>query len=905
MSSNNGNSNASGGGGDSDSNDRNELFIAIAALAISVVALIIAVLQALQQYFASAEGYSQCSEKTIGRWSKFTKRKLLLKQFRFEVRFRVPVIFVAPPYNRFGPLGDDTGVEADIGAGKEIVYVDGSSENYRKTHTWTPEEYDFKREKLKGTDSREAIHTADNEMTTWLALLMAIQRMERESREWQDHMARPYVAPVDADASKALVLADNYGGHTMVVGVQEKTRSWDTMPDGLKKPYATTAMCHLVEIVAMLGIHWKEFDRRNNVYRAQGNGFLVTGSMVPNLGVAFTFEKVGKTWFQENRIVPNDSVKQLCFGFCPTIFQAGLKTPLYTDEPKDEGTLQLATRAEVAETLVSFNCNTNTVNYFRLGNEHTRYSHLFPVTFEMLGMVGEVMQIHRTMFTMLPNPTFFTWNKAAFSLIGLMQGFRRSLDDADKEERLFRRGSHLAAIRADMDRIIAVALEDDEQRRKDEVVLADRRRLDEVKKMAEANKYILLKRGPAKATLPQKSVWVRAFERVGRGIKHAFVKIGTSLRYGFLKLLFKLHLTKNDPADETPFIKQRELASNTLERESFPRYLEQLHHAIKRCDLFLAHNYDLVQHVFALHMQEVLCYLNSRPNSPDDEPHESPVTGGWPTGSPGGYGGGYGYGSGAGGGGGRAQRGPASHIYTPSPDNTEYYNDKYIALHAIDTASWTMRHRMLMQLYVTFIRKRVADVPIPAKVSVYTQVKASKEKIAALTRQDSSALSALADIPEGSLASSTSSRVPTGGIAAAINVGVAAALAGAPVATAAAAVGSAAAAPAVTHEEAPSPGGASVSSTGGSSVASSAVPEAPTGTSTTAATAAAAAAFKKKNNPEKDTIQRATTVRDIEDIWCTLTFRMLCWLMLHDFHKKDVQVSKSDVYDSRLAVYLL
>ncbi|CAK7216881.1 hypothetical protein SCUCBS95973_002960 [Sporothrix curviconia] len=872
------------------------LVTAIAALAISVVALIVAALQLLQQYFASAQGYSQCSEKTIGLWSKFTKRKFLLKQFRFEVRFRVPVIFVAPPYNRFGPLGDDGGA----GTGKEIIYVDGTSENYRKTHTWTPEEFDSKRDKLKGTDTRETIHTADNEMTTWLALLMAIQRMERESREWQKHMLRPYNAPVDVSASKALVLADKYEGHTMVVGVQEKTRSWDTMPDGLKKPYATTAMCHLVEMVAMLGIHWKEFDRRNNVYRAQGNGFLVTGSMVPNLGVAFTFEKVGKTWFQENRIVPNDSVKQLCFGFCPTIFQAGLKTPLYTDEPKDEGTLQLATRAEVAETLVSFNCNTNTVNYFRLGNEHTRYSHLFPVTFEMLGMVGEVLQIHRTMFTMLPNPTFFTWNKAAFSLIGLLQGFRRSLGEAHKEEGLFRRGSHLASIRDDMDQIIAVALEDDEQKRKHEVILADRRRLEEVKKMAEATKYILLKRGPSKAALPEKPAWVRGLESMGAAVKRGFVKTGSSLRYSLLKMLFKLHLSKADPDDMPSDIKERELAPNTLERESFPRHLEKLHHAIKRCDLFLAHNYDLVQHVFALHMQEVLCYLNSRPNSPDDEPHESPVMAAWPTGSPGGTGGGN-----VGAGAGHPQRGPASHIYTPAPDNTEYYNDQYIALHAIDTASWTMRHRMLMQLYVSFIRKRVAAVPIPAKVAVYTQVKASRDKITALTRQDSSALSALADIAEGSLASSRSSRAPTASVAAAINVGVAAALAGAPVATTAATAATAAGTPAPV-EEAASPGDASISSAGGSSAASIvSVPEAPTGPSTTAATAAAAANFKKKTNPEKDTIQRATTVRDIEDIWCTLTFRMLCWLMLHDFHKKDVQVSKSDVYDSRLAVYLL
>lgn len=41
-----------------------------------------------------------------------------------------------------------------------------------------------------------------------------------------------------------------------------------------------------------------------------------------------------------------------------------------------------------------------------------------------------------------------------------------------------------------------------------------------------------------------------------------------------------------------------------------------------------------------------------------------------------------------------------------------------------------------------------------------------------------------------------------------------------------------------------------------------------------------------------------------EEIWCTLVFRMLCWLLLHDFHKKDVQISKSELFGSRLPVYI-
>lgn len=41
-----------------------------------------------------------------------------------------------------------------------------------------------------------------------------------------------------------------------------------------------------------------------------------------------------------------------------------------------------------------------------------------------------------------------------------------------------------------------------------------------------------------------------------------------------------------------------------------------------------------------------------------------------------------------------------------------------------------------------------------------------------------------------------------------------------------------------------------------------------------------------------------------DDVWCTLVFRMICWLMLHDFDKQDVQLSKSELLGSRMPVYI-
>jgi hypothetical protein len=39
-------------------------------------------------------------------------------------------------------------------------------------------------------------------------------------------------------------------------------------------------------------------------------------------------------------------------------------------------------------------------------------------------------------------------------------------------------------------------------------------------------------------------------------------------------------------------------------------------------------------------------------------------------------------------------------------------------------------------------------------------------------------------------------------------------------------------------------------------------------------------------------------------IWITLIFRMLCWLLLHDFDKSDVKIVPSDLRGSRMPVYI-
>ncbi|KAH8431358.1 uncharacterized protein LDX57_009016 [Aspergillus melleus] len=71
--------------------------IALTAFTISLIALAVALLQLLQQYFATAQGYNRCSRRFIGSWSRFRHRHYLWREFRFEVTFVRPYIYLGNP----------------------------------------------------------------------------------------------------------------------------------------------------------------------------------------------------------------------------------------------------------------------------------------------------------------------------------------------------------------------------------------------------------------------------------------------------------------------------------------------------------------------------------------------------------------------------------------------------------------------------------------------------------------------------------------------------------------------------------------------------------------------------------------------------------------------------------------
>jgi hypothetical protein len=205
--------------------------------------------------------------------------------------------------------------------------------------------------------------------------------MEAMSREWQKRQyldlgppGKPVGACVLPWSPPTLDEA-----HTFTVALQRKRKSWDTMPTSVTKPYGTTTMCHLIEMMAGLGVYWKEFDRKRDRYRAEGNGFVVLGERISELGLIFSFQVYGKCLFEWNRVIPVDEVKELCFGYVPTIYRAILdhsRLEAPNSDLNSLGTLQMASRSEIAQTLAAIGCTNNAVQCFL--DDASRTYHLFP-----------------------------------------------------------------------------------------------------------------------------------------------------------------------------------------------------------------------------------------------------------------------------------------------------------------------------------------------------------------------------------------------------------------------------------------------------------------------------------------------------------------------------------------------
>ncbi|KAK3987579.1 hypothetical protein QBC44DRAFT_118001 [Cladorrhinum sp. PSN332] len=389
----------------------------IASLAVAVVALLIALValagttaQVFQQYLATAVGYSNCGKRVIGPWAEHTKLKFHWWELRYEVLFMSPVVEVRP-------------ARLDMQR-QEATVVGGLTERYitRNGHLGFS---DLDIEKLV----RRCVDSPEQSMAyaaSWLTLLREIQQLSRNSRS--------------GSSGQGFI---GIGEPGVIVCIKGASKTLDLMPEGIKRPYATSTLGSVVLLTASLGLHWKQFDRANDRYLADGNGLLMTGFSVPHLGIMFSFTRYGSPRQIDCPVIEGDDAANLCFGLVSTIFKppARLRPPskYLADIPRNLDTLRLGSRSEMAATfrLMGFESDESFMNSVQSAE------HVFPVAFEIVGMLARSFYPPKPLRSpgegeehevLLPNPLPYHWDTSTFSPGDLLLAYARAVNPRYRSE---------------------------------------------------------------------------------------------------------------------------------------------------------------------------------------------------------------------------------------------------------------------------------------------------------------------------------------------------------------------------------------------------------------------------------------------------------------------------------------
>lgn len=559
----------------------------------------------------------------------------------------------------------------------------------------------------------------------------------------------------------------------------------------------------------------------------------------------------------------------------------------------------------------------------------------------MLGMVGELLQIKDTAFTMLPNPTSFAWNKSAFSLLLLVRSFQACLVDAATETHL-RHSAHFLWVRGAVDTVVQIA--DKEKRLKDandkklELIRKEDDRKRKEKAAAAANEATRKQNEKAEQAAQAGSwprVYVRSFlaflklvedptkaqaqvsgqdhelavlPQQGQALQPAQGQAAQPAQEQAQDEEPNATKVAKDPYTERP-AGERDLAVYVLYRDTFETYLQVLHKAIEECDKILkdAGNRELVEAVFRCHLQEAMAYLNYDIDNPPN--WQAPAAG--------------------------ANMSPSA----PKRKGSAYARERGTDYHGpdeLDEAFVVERPNILAKLYVFFIRKRVvrnAEIPDNA---VRQAPAGAGPPLSAAVPDAINAANAAGQNAHGpgpanppltpGAAPSPPAEAPDAGIALFASGNDAGPASHAPLSGGR---GSGRA----HHPFFPRrPGGHDdpANAVGAAVVDPDPGARGPRRPSTLPARlmsrlsnragpwparpgpAAPARQAGQAVDPAEDRVAWVEkigslpgTMPSAEEVWFILFFRMMCWLMLHDFHEKDIQVSKSDMYASREAVYLL
>lgn len=234
--------------------DRTETYLALTALVVALCSLLITTGQLLGQYFATADGYRRCQPSVMGPWAKRTRMRWRWAQFRFEVLYSAPDIFL----HEFGVDASDLRLGNVPGA----EWITGSLESESGTMV-----------------APHSFSNPSNEMVCWLPLLAVLHQHEREMER-----CGCYKASYDTLL--------RHGRFPLAPALTIRERSWDFMSPDVVRPFATTNISDIGVLARRLGMTWADFRPDDGVLRAEGKEHVITSTTVRSIGIVLQYMRI-------------------------------------------------------------------------------------------------------------------------------------------------------------------------------------------------------------------------------------------------------------------------------------------------------------------------------------------------------------------------------------------------------------------------------------------------------------------------------------------------------------------------------------------------------------------------------------------------------------------------------------
>jgi hypothetical protein len=312
-------------------------------LIISLFALVVPILNLLRILFETADGYRKCSEAVIGPWSKLRWRRWSWSEFRFEVHFVTPKLELqdisemrlkeVPYQERFLTLRDrvpkkEEGEVEDTNprpAGsksfqpwyrrisirhwkffnsakqRHALLQSGNVLDACLTHDFDNGIISMERRStlsaMRGDEeqvnSPSVKHRfVSDQRVSWLSFLRHLYRVQNgnvsslSSQAPSDCGPDPWASLLEKPECANRDLSKHR--HPTGVAVSFVEWTWDSLPSKSTRPMATTTLGTLVVMATRLGMQWR-IDLEEDSYQASGNGYSLSCTQVPEMGLVATF----------------------------------------------------------------------------------------------------------------------------------------------------------------------------------------------------------------------------------------------------------------------------------------------------------------------------------------------------------------------------------------------------------------------------------------------------------------------------------------------------------------------------------------------------------------------------------------------------------------------------------------